>query len=112
MYAIIETCGKQYRVSEGDRVKLEKLPGEVGSAVTFDRVLLLGGSADAPAVGRPIVSGATVEAEIVSHGRGPKLTIFKQKRRKNYRRKIGHRQAYTEIKITAIRKQPAPDAAG
>jgi large subunit ribosomal protein L21 len=104
MYAIFETGGKQYRVQEGDRVKVEKLPGDVGARVVFDRVLLLGGSAEPPAVGRPVVAGAAVEGEIVAQGRGPKLTIFKMKRRKNYRRKIGHRQAYTELKVVAIRK--------
>ena len=104
MYAIFETGGKQYRVKQGDLVQVEKLPGEVGAKVVFDRVLLLGGTADAPSIGRPLVQGAAVEGEIVRQGRGEKLTIFKFKRRKNYRRKIGHRQAFTELKVTAIRK--------
>lgn len=104
MYAIIETGGKQYRVKQGDLVQVEKLPGDVGAKVVFDRVLLLGGSADAPVVGRPLVQGAAVEGEIVRQGRGDKITVFKFKRRKNYRRKIGHRQAFTELKVTSIRK--------
>ncbi|MBI5500465.1 MAG: 50S ribosomal protein L21 [Deltaproteobacteria bacterium] len=104
MYAIIETGGKQYRVKTGDRVQVEKLPGDVGAKVTLDRVLLLGGTADAPIVGRPLVPGAAVEGEIVAQGRGPKITTFKLKKRKWYRRKIGHRQAYTELKVTAIHK--------
>jgi len=104
MYAIFETGGKQYRVKQGDLVQVEKLPGDVGAKVVFDRVLLLGGTADAPSIGRPLVQGAAVEGEIVRQGRGEKLTIFKFKRRKNYRRKIGHRQAFTELKVTAIRK--------
>jgi large subunit ribosomal protein L21 len=103
MYAIIETGGKQYRVKEGDRVQVEKLPGDVGAKVTFDHVLLVGGSADAPVVGRPLIKGAAVEGEIVAQGRGVKITTFKFKKRKWYRRKIGHRQAYTELKVTAIR---------
>lgn len=104
MYAIFETGGKQYRVKEGDLVRVEKLPGDVGAKVVFDRVLLLGGTADAPAIGRPLVPGAAVEGEIVRQGRGDKITIFKLKRRKNYRRKIGHRQTFTELKVLAIRK--------
>jgi large subunit ribosomal protein L21 len=104
MYAIIETGGKQYRVQEGDLVKVEKLPGEVGAKVTFDRVLLVAGSADAPGIGRPVLAGAAVEGQIVAQGRGPKITTFKLKRRKRYRRKIGHRQAYTEFKVLAIRQ--------
>jgi large subunit ribosomal protein L21 len=104
MYAIIETGGKQYRVKQGDLVQVEKLPGDVGAKVVFDRVLLLGGSADAPVIGRPVVKGATVEGEIVRQGRGDKVITFKFKKRKNYRRKIGHRQAYTELKVTSISK--------
>jgi large subunit ribosomal protein L21 len=104
MYAIIESGGKQYRVKQGDLVQVEKLPGDVGAKVVFDRVLLLGGSADAPIIGRPLVQGAAVEGEIVRQGRGDKVTIFKFKKRKNYRRKIGHRQAFTELKVTSIRK--------
>ncbi|MBN1769729.1 MAG: 50S ribosomal protein L21 [Deltaproteobacteria bacterium] len=104
MYAIIETGGKQYRVKQGDLVQVEKLPGDVGAKVVFDRVLLLGGSADAPVIGRPLVQGAAVESEIVRQGRGDKITVFKFKKRKNYRRKIGHRQAFTELKVTSIRK--------
>lgn len=100
MYAVIKTGGKQYRVSEGDRVRVEKLPGAVGEKVEFDEVLMLGG--ERVAVGAPFVSGAKVNAEIVGQGRGKKVIVFKIKRRKSYRRKAGHRQAYTELKVTGI----------
>jgi large subunit ribosomal protein L21 len=113
MYAIIETGGKQYRVREGDRVKVEKLAGTIGEKIRFDRVLLIGGTADAPKVGRPVVDGAAVEGEILPQrvaggdpspvGKGRKIVVYKFKRRKNYRRKAGHRQQFTELRITAIR---------
>lgn len=103
MYAILEMGGKQYRVAEGDRLRVEKLAGDPGTKIAIDRVLMIGGTADAPVVGRPMVVGAVVEAEIVRQTLGPKLTIFKLKRRKNYRRKMGHRQELTEIRVTAIR---------
>lgn len=100
MYAVIKTGGKQYRVSEGDRLRVEKLPGEPGAKVTFDEVLMLGG--DKVAIGTPIVKGAKVSAEIVLQDRDKKVIVFKFKRRKNYRRKRGHRQPFTELKITGI----------
>jgi large subunit ribosomal protein L21 len=100
MYAVIHTGGKQYRVSEGDTLRVEKLPGEVGSSLEFGEVLMLGG--DKVAVGRPFVGGAKVEAQIVAQDRARKVIVFKMKRRKKYRRKAGHRQPYTEIKITGI----------
>jgi large subunit ribosomal protein L21 len=100
MYAVIHTGGKQYRVSEGDTLRVEKLPGEVGSSLEFGEVLMLGG--DKVAVGRPFVGGAKVEAQIVAQDRARKIIVFKMKRRKKYRRKAGHRQPYTEIKITGI----------
>lgn len=98
--AIIRTGGQQYRVSEGETIKVEKLAGEPGSKVEFSEVLLIGG--DSPKVGKPLVSGAKVSGEIVAQGRGEKLVIFKFKRRKKYRRKAGHRQAFTAVRITGI----------
>ena len=100
MYAVIKTGGKQYRVAEGQKLRVEKLPGAIGEKVTFAEVLLVGG--DTPKIGQPLVSGATVAAEITAHDRGKKLIVFKFRRRKNYRRKAGHRQPYTELKITGI----------
>jgi large subunit ribosomal protein L21 len=100
MYAVIKTGGKQYRVAQGDRVRVEKLPGNVGDAVTFGEVLLVGG--EAIKIGTPTVSGAKVEAKIVAQDRGKKIVVFKFRRRKNYRRKTGHRQPFTELKITGI----------
>ncbi|HQP36205.1 MAG TPA: 50S ribosomal protein L21 [Polyangiaceae bacterium] len=100
MYAVIKTGGKQYRVTEGQSLRVEKLLGQPGEKVTFDQVLLIGG--DKLQIGHPTVSGAKVEAEIVDHVRGPKIVIFKFRRRKNYRRKQGHRQPYTQLKITGI----------
>jgi large subunit ribosomal protein L21 len=100
MYAVIRTGGKQYRVSEGQLLRVEKLAGSAGDKITFGEVLLLGG--DAPKIGRPLVQGAAVAAEITAQDRGKKLVIFKFRRRKNYRRKNGHRQPYTELKITGI----------
>lgn len=101
MYAVIRTGGKQYRVAEGQTLRVEKLPGSEGEGVSFEEVLMLGG--DAPRVGQPVVSGAKVEATIKSHYRGPKIIVFKFRRRKNYRRKNGHRQPYTDVVITGIR---------
>ncbi|MFI5302815.1 MAG: 50S ribosomal protein L21 [Polyangiales bacterium] len=100
MFAVIQTGGKQYRVSQGDKLKVEKLVGDVGSKITFDKVLLIAG--DSVKVGAPLIAGAKVEAEIVTQGRGPKIIVFKFKRRKNYRRKNGHRQPFTEVKVTGI----------
>lgn len=100
MYAVIKTGGKQYRVSEGQKLRVEKLAGGVGDKVTLGEVLLVGG--DAPKIGQPLVKGASVAAEIVAQDRGKKLVVFKFRRRKNYRRKTGHRQQYTELKITGI----------
>lgn len=101
MYAVIKTGGKQYRVAEGQMLQVEKLPGEPGDSVTFDQVLLVGGD-EAKKVGRPRVDGASVKAEIVAQDRDKKIVVFKFRRRKNYRRKTGHRQPYTEVKITEI----------
>ena len=100
MYAVIRTGGKQYRVSEGETLRVEKLPGDVGASITFGEVLLLGG--DSVKVGKPLVSGASVTGQIIAQDRAKKIIVFKMRRRKNYRRKNGHRQWYTEVKITGI----------
>jgi large subunit ribosomal protein L21 len=100
MYAVFKTGGKQYRVAQGDKLRVEKLPGNVGDAVTFDQVLLVGG--DSLKLGKPLVGGAKVEAKIVGQGLGRKLVVFKFRRRKNYRRKTGHRQPFTALEITNI----------
>lgn len=101
MYAVIQTGGKQYRVSPGDRLRVEKLPGDRGATLTFDKVLMVGGEG-AARVGTPVVAGVKVTAEVVAQDRAKKIIVFKFKRRKNYRRKHGHRQSYTELKITGI----------
>jgi large subunit ribosomal protein L21 len=100
MYAVIKTGGKQYRVVEGQKLRVEKLSGSAGDKVTFNEVLLVGGNT--PKIGRPFVSGAAVAAEITGQDRGEKIIVFKFRRRKNYRRKNGHRQWFTEVKITGI----------
>ena len=100
MYAVIKTGGKQYRVQQGDRLRVEKLLGDVGSTVTLDEVLMIGG--EKFVVGTPRVKGAKVPAEIVAQDRAKKVIIFKFRRRKNYRRKRGHRQPFTELKITGV----------
>ena len=100
MYAVIRTGGKQYRVSEGDTLRIEKLPGDVGAAISFPEVLLVGG--DKITVGKPLVQGASVGAQITAQEKAKKVIVFKMRRRKNYRRKNGHRQQYTEVKITGI----------
>lgn len=99
--AIVRTGGKQYRVEPGAVLRVEKLDGEVGVTVELPEVLLLGSGADAQ-IGTPLVDGAKVTGTITAQGRGPKLVVYKFRRRKNYRRKQGHRQAYTEIKINEI----------
>ena len=103
MYAVIETGGKQYRVEPGDVLDVERIPGlsEESSDVTFDRVLLLGGDDDVQ-VGRPIVEGAQVTATRIGDVRGPKIVVFKMKRRKGYRRKNGHRQDLLRVRIQDI----------
>jgi large subunit ribosomal protein L21 len=102
MYAVIRTGGKQYRVAADDVLEVERLTGEPGDKVEFSEVLLLGGGEGDPQIGAPLVSGALVAAEVVDHHRGEKIIIFKKKRRQNYRRKRGHRQELTTIKITQI----------
>jgi large subunit ribosomal protein L21 len=101
MYAIVETGGKQYRVQPGEVVKLETLPGDVGSVVELDRVRLVHGEAGF-FVGQPWVEHARIRAEIIRQGRDRSIMVFKKKRRKNYRRTKGHRQQYTQVRITDI----------
>ena len=101
MFAVIESGGKQHRVQEGDVVRLEKLDAETGASVSFDRVMLIG-EGDDVTVGTPLVEGGSVTAEVVSHGRGDKVTVIKFKRRQDYHRKQGHRQYYTEVRVTGI----------
>jgi large subunit ribosomal protein L21 len=101
MYAVIQSGGKQYRVEVGDRVKVESLPVEEGATVNLDRVLMVGDGSDAR-LGAPYLDGATVTAKVTRHGRGPKIRVFKMRRRKNSRRSMGHRQNFTELEITGI----------
>ena len=100
MYAIIETGGKQYKVSEGDKVRVEKLDAEVDSTVVIDKVLLVGG--DSVKVGTPIVEGAKVEAKVLAQGKAKKVIVYKYKPKTGYHKKNGHRQLYTELEITSI----------
>ncbi|CAK9039469.1 50S ribosomal protein L21 [Durusdinium trenchii] len=101
MYAVVKTGGKQYRVSKDDILKVERLPGDAGDVITLDDVLMVGEGKDVT-LGEPQVAGAAVAAEILEQGRGPKITIFKKRRRQNYRRKKGHRQLLTVLKVTEI----------
>jgi large subunit ribosomal protein L21 len=101
MYAVIKSGGKQYRVESGAQVRVESLVADVGAAVSFDEVLLVGGG-DTVKVGAPLVSGAKVKATVVAHGRGEKVKIFKMRRRKHYQKSQGHRQNYTEVRIDEI----------
>lgn len=101
MYAIIETGGKQYRVAEGQKLSVEKLAAEEGKTIDFDRVLMVGEGADAH-VGAPLIAGATVTAEVIAHGRGKKIRIIKFKRRKHHMKHQGHRQDFTQVRITKI----------
>lgn len=101
MYAVVETGGKQIRMTPGESVRVEKLDGEVGDKIELNEVLMIGGDAGVK-IGSPRVEGAKVSGIITDQGRHPKITIFKMKRRKGYRRKAGHRQAYTEILVDSI----------
>ena len=101
MYAVVRTGGKQYRLGVGDSVKVEKLPDEVGKIVELSQILMVSNGGEVK-VGTPLVTGASVKAEIVGHGRNKKIRVFKMKRRKKYRRTQGHRQAFTQLKITEI----------
>ena len=101
MYALIETGCKQYRIQEGDILSVEKLSVNEGENISFDKVLLIGGE-DGGKVGKPYVEGAAVEGEVLFHGKGKKIIVFKYKAKKNYRKKQGHRQPFTRVKITKI----------
>lgn len=101
MYAIIETGGKQYRVAEGDYVRIEKLECDAGNSVVFDNVLFVSDD-NGVKVGTPFIDGATVEGTVVEHGKGKKILVFKYKAKKNYRKRQGHRQPFTKVKISAI----------
>ncbi len=101
MYAVIRTGGKQYKVAPQDVLQIEKIEGAAGEAVQFPDVLMVAGEGE-PSVGAPLVSGALVSAEVVEQGRGPKVIIFKKRRRQNYRRKKGHRQELTTVRILEI----------
>lgn len=101
MYAVIATGGKQYRVSEGDKVRVEKLSGDAGAKIVLDNVLMLG-DGEKSKVGAPLLAGVKVEAEIVEQGRDKKVIVFKYKKRKQFRKKNGHRQSFTDLRITKI----------
>ncbi|MCA3131941.1 MAG: 50S ribosomal protein L21 [Betaproteobacteria bacterium] len=101
MYAVIKTGGKQYRVSAGDKLRVETLPADVGAEVAFDQVLMVA-EGDKVSVGRPVVAGASVKGTVIAHGRGDKIRIFKHRRRKHFKKQAGHRQNYTEIQISGI----------
>jgi len=101
MYAVIKTGGKQYRVAAGEKIKVEQIPADVGSQITLDQVLMVG-EGESVKIGAPVISGATVTASVLSHGRHDKVKIFKMRRRKHYQKHQGHRQNYTEIRIEAI----------
>ena len=117
MYAVIEACGKQYKVEEKDVVFFEKLDAEEGKKVTFDKVILVSDNGKVQ-VGNPYVKGVKVEGKVVAHGKGKKIIVFKMKAKKNERKKQGHRQPYTKVEITAIKtatakaEKPAEKAEG
>jgi large subunit ribosomal protein L21 len=101
VYAVFRTGGKQYRAQQGERVRVERLEAEVGDAINFDQVLLVGEGASLK-VGKPLLAGGKVEAKVIAQGRGDKIMIIKFKRRAHYKRVKGHRQAFTEVEITSI----------
>jgi large subunit ribosomal protein L21 len=101
MYAVVKTGGKQYRVSAGEKLRIEQIGAEVGQEIVLDQVLLVA-DGEALKMGAPLVSGASVKAKVLGHGRGDKVHIFKMRRRKHYRKSQGHRQNYTEIEILGI----------
>jgi len=101
MYAVVKTGGKQYRVSAGEKLKIEQITADVGQEILLEEVLLVA-DGDALKMGTPLVSGAKVKAKVLKHGRGDKVHIFKMRRRKHYRKSQGHRQNYTEIEILGI----------
>jgi large subunit ribosomal protein L21 len=101
MYAVIKTGGKQYRVAPGEKIKIEQIEADVGATIVLDQVLMVA-NGEAVKVGNPVVDGAKVSATVVAQGRGPKIRIFKLRRRKHYQKTQGHRQNYTEIRVDAI----------
>lgn len=101
MYAVIKTGGKQYRVSAGQKIKVEQMPADVGSEITLDQILMVG-EGESVKIGTPVIEGATVKATVLSQGRHDKVKIFKMRRRKHYIKHQGHRQNYTEIRIDTI----------
>ena len=103
MYAVFQTGGKQFRAEPGVRLRIPSLESEPGDSITFDQVLLAGDGEDKILVGTPTVDGASVKAEVIRHGRADKLIVFKRKRRKGYRKKQGHRQNFTEVRIDGIK---------
>jgi len=114
MFAVIQTGGKQYTVAPGDEISVEKIEGEAGDSIVLENVLMLGGDKGVT-VGAPLISGASVVAELVENGRGKKIIVFKKRRRKNYRRKAGHRQWFSKLRIAEIlvpgaKKAAAPKA--
>lgn len=109
MYALIASGGKQYRISEGQKIKLEKLPADVGNTIEFDQVLLVA-DGDNIQIGAPFIKGMKVTGEVVSQGRGKKVHILKFRRRKHHMKQAGHRQSFTEIKITGIGKSSKSQA--
>ena len=108
MFAVIKTGGKQLRVTPGEIIIVEKLAGEAGNSVKFDQVLMLGGNGKAPEIGTPVIANATVTGEIIEQSRADKITVFKKKRRKGYRRTKGHRQDQTVLRITDVNGTKAP----
>ena len=101
MYAIVNTGGKQYKVRQGDILRVEKIPGEVGSPVSFDRILMFSDGENVK-IGQPVLDNIAVKGHIIEQGKAKKVIVFKYKRRKRYRRKLGHRQRYTAVKIDSI----------
>jgi large subunit ribosomal protein L21 len=101
MYAVIKTGGKQYRVTNGLKLKVEQIPADVGAEVTLDQILMVG-EGESVQIGAPFLAGATVKATVISHGRHDKVKIFKMRRRKHYQKHQGHRQNYTELRIDSI----------
>ena len=102
MYAVFQTGGKQFRAEPGGRLRIPTLEAEPGESVTFDYVLIAGDGDEKVQIGTPVVDGASVKAEVIRHGRGDKVILFKRKRRKTYRKKQGHRQNFTEIRVDEV----------
>ncbi|MDI6746627.1 MAG: 50S ribosomal protein L21 [Rhodocyclaceae bacterium] len=101
MYAVIKTGGKQYRVTAGEKIKVEQIPADVGTEISLDQVLMVG-AGDTVKIGTPMLSGVSITAKVISQGRHPKINIFKMRRRKHFQKHQGHRQNYTELEIGAI----------